>query len=55
MLGFVVWFCLVVAVCSTVAAVYVCACCTLLTCAWDKPTNRVRTVDRVRVNGLHGL
>ena len=22
---------------------------------WDRPTNKVRTVDRVRVNGLNGL
>ena len=55
MLGFVCLF----AVCSTVAAVFVCAyallvlctCCTCLPCVWGKPTKGVRTIDRVRVNG----
>ena len=46
--------CLFVAVCSAVAAGCVCmycACCTYLQCVWDRLTNKVRTVDRVRVNG----
>ena len=46
--------CLSVAVCSSAAAG--CGCMnraryTCLQCAWDRPTNKVRTVDRVRVNG----
>ena len=46
----------VVAVCSTVAAGCVSIYCAHCTClhvcgTWDRPTNRVRTIDRVRVNG----
>ena len=60
LLGFDVWFCLFVAVCSAVAAVCVCVyallvlciCCTCLLCVWGKPTKGDRTLDRVRVNGL---
>ena len=48
--------CLSVAVCSVVAAGCVCMYCARCTCLhvcgmWDRPTNKVRTVDRVRVNG----
>ena len=60
MLGFDVWFCLFVAVCSTVAAVCVyvyalhvlCTCCTYLPCMWGKSTKGDKTIDRVRVNGF---
>ena len=57
MLGFVVWICLFVAVCSAVTAGCVCMYFARCTClhmfgTWDRPTNRVRTLDRVRVNGF---
>ena len=63
MLGFDVWFCLFVAVCSAVTAVQVCVyallvlctCCTCLPCVWGKSTKGDRTIDRVRVNGLKWL
>ena len=61
MLGFDVWFCLFVTVCSTVTAVHVCvyalhvlcACCTFLPCMWGKYTKGDKTIDRVRVNGFN--
>ena len=62
-LGFNVWFCLFVAVCSTVATVLVCVCMLCMYCAhamhlpcvWGKSTKGDRTIDRVRVNGLKRL
>ena len=60
MLGFDVWFCLFVAVYSTITVVHVyvyalyvlCAYCTYLPCVWGKYTKGDRTIDRVRVNGF---
>ena len=59
-LGFNVWFCLFVAVCSAVAVACMCVyslhvlyiCCTCLPYVWGKSTKGDRTIDRVRVNGL---
>ena len=63
MLGFDVWFCLFVAVCSAVTAVCMCvymlcmycAHAMYLPCVWGKSTKGDRTIDRVRVNGLKWL
>ena len=62
MLGFDVWFCLFITVCSAVAAVRVCVyalhvlCNAMhLPCVWGKSTKGDRTIDRVRVNGLKRL
>ena len=61
MLGFDVWFCLFVVVCSAFAAVHVCVLCIYcahamnLPCVWGKSTKGDRTIDRVRINGLKRL
>ena len=49
--------CLSVAIYSAVATGCVCMYCARCTCLhvcgmWDRPTNRVRTLDRVRVHGF---
>ena len=52
--------CLSVAVCGAVTAGCVCMYCAHCTClhvcgTWDRHTNRVRTIDRVRVHGFKWL